>query len=129
MPSKFEEFLTAKKIDRRQLVTVSKDVEGLRPEDRAIKLAKRRGKVEGASEADKKETRKVRSGRAINPVMLAKVLAGKPVTGPTKNRVLRAVNALLAKKKQAEVQLADLFDPALGSAKKKKVEKTDKKRK
>ena len=129
MPSKFEEFLTSKKIDRRQLLTVSKDVEGLRPEDRAIKLIKRRGKVEGASEADKKEARKPRSGRALNPVSLAKLLEGKPVTGPVKTRALRAINAILAKKKQAEVQLADLFDAALGSAKKKKVVAKDKKKK
>jgi hypothetical protein len=129
MPSKFEEFLTSKKIDRRQLLSVSKDVEGLRPEDRAIKLAKRRGKVEGAAEADKKEVRKVRSGRPINPVTLSKIIAGRPVTGPTKNRVLRAVNALLTRKKQGEVQLNDLFDPAAGTAKKKKIVKTDKKKK
>jgi hypothetical protein len=79
MASKLEQFLTSKKIDRRQLLAVSKSLEGLKPEDRAIKLAKRRGKVEGAEGA--KETRKPRSGRA-----------------------------LLAKKKQPEVTLADLFD-------------------
>ena len=61
MPSKFEEFLSAKKIDPRQLLIASKDLEGLQPEDRAIKLAKRRGRAEGASEADKNEKRKPRS--------------------------------------------------------------------
>ena len=119
MPSKLEQFLTSKKIDRRQLLSVSKDLEGLRPEDRAIKLSKRKGKGEGASEADKNEKRKPRSGRALTEPTLAKVFADKPVTGPTKTRVLRAVNAILARKKQAEVSLADLFDLAKPAAKKK----------
>lgn len=110
MPSKLEQFLTSKKIDQRQLLAVSKDLEGLRPEDRAIKLSKKRGKGEGASEGDKKEARKPRSGRPVSATALAKVFAGKDVTGPTKTRVLRAVNAILARKKQSEAQLADLFD-------------------
>lgn len=112
MASKLEQFLTSKKIDRRQLLAVSKDIEGLRPEDRAIKLAKRKGKGEGAKEGDKKETRKVRSGRPIGATALNKILADKDVSGPTRTRVLRAVNAILARKKQAEVALADLFDLA-----------------
>ena len=123
MPSKLEQFLTSKKIDRRQLLSVSKDLEGLRPEDRSIKLTKRRGKGEGASEADKGEKRKVRSGRALTPPTIDKIFAEKPVPGPTKTRVLRAVNAILARKKQGEVQLADLFDLSKPAAKKKTVEK------
>jgi hypothetical protein len=108
MASKLEQFLTSKKIDRRQLLAVSKSLEGLKPEDRAIKLAKRRGKVEGAEGA--KETRKPRSGRALTPTALLKLFNDKDVSGPTRTRVLRAVNAILAKKKQPEVQLGDLFE-------------------
>jgi len=119
MPSKLEQFLTSKKIDRRQLLSVSKDLEGLRPEDRAIKLSKRKGKGEGAAEADKNEKRKPRSGRALTAPTLAKILADKPVTGPAKTRVLRAVNAILARKKQSEVQLGDLFDLAQKAVKRK----------
>lgn len=123
MASKFEQFLTSKKIDQRQLLAVSTDLEALRPEDRAIKLAKRRGKsaeAGGAAADAKKEVRKVRSGRSINKVVLAKIAEGKPISGPTRTRVLRAVNAILARKKQAEVQLGDLFDLTTGGQKKKK---------
>ncbi len=111
MASKLEQFLTSKKIDRRQLLAVSKSLEGLKPEDRAIKLAKRRGKKAEAGEGSAvKETRKPRSGRAVTPTALTKLFNEKGVSGPTRTRVLRAVNAILAKKKQPEVQLGDLFD-------------------
>jgi hypothetical protein len=110
MSSKLEQFLTSKKIDQRQVLVVSKHLEGLRPEDRAIKLSKRKGK-----EGEKKEnasTEKPRSGRPLSAVQLAKIFAGKPVPGPAKTRVLKAVNTILERKKQDKVTLADLFDLA-----------------
>jgi hypothetical protein len=110
MSSKLEQFLSAKKIDQRQLLVVSKDLESLRPEDRAIKLGKRK-KGEG-EEKKAVETRKPRSGRPVTAVSLGKIFAGKDVTGPTKTRVLRAVNTILERKKQPAAQLADLFDLA-----------------
>ena len=76
MPSKLEQFLTSKKIDKRQLLAVSKDLEGLRPEDRAIKLAKRAGKGKEGGEGEKKESRKPRSGRPVTATALAKVFEG-----------------------------------------------------
>lgn len=111
MSSKLEQFLTSKKIDQRQLLVVSKDLEGLRPEDRALKLAKRKGKGEEAKDKEK-ITKKPRSGRPISSVQLAKIFAGKPVPGPAKTRVLNAVNTILERKKQDKVTLADLFDLA-----------------
>jgi hypothetical protein len=133
MPSKLESFLAEKKIDRRQLLVVSKDLESLRPEDRALRLARRGGaaaKAEGG-EGDKKdgaaakETRKPRSGKPVSSAALGKILAGKPVSGPTKTRVLRAVNAILERKKQSKIELSAIFDLAAGSGgkKKKKAEK------
>ena len=114
MASKLEQFLTSKKIDRRQLLVVSKDLEQLRPEDRAIKLAKKQGKGAKAEEGGeaKKESRKPRSGRPLTTTTLQKIYAGKDVTGPTKTRVLRAVNAILTRKKQGEAKLEELFDLA-----------------
>lgn len=109
MPSKLEQFLASKKIDRRQLMVVSHDLESLRPEDRAIKLAKRSKGEEGEKKADV-GGKKPRSGRPVTKVALDKIFAGKDVTGPTRTRVLRAVNAILERKKQAAVQLGDLFD-------------------
>ncbi|MBI2390806.1 MAG: hypothetical protein HYV09_14545 [Deltaproteobacteria bacterium] len=111
MPSKLEQFLSSKKIDRRQLLVVSKDLEQLRPEDRKLKLAKRQSKGEG-NEGKAKPTGKPRSGRPLSEVTLNKILAGKDVSGPSKTRVLRAVNTILERKKQDKVQIADLFDLA-----------------
>ena len=125
MPSKLESFLTEKKIDRRQLLAVSKDLESLRPEDRAIRLARRVGGAKAAEgekkdDAAKKDTRKPRSGKPVTHAALGKIFAGKPVSGPTKTRVLRAINAILERKKQSKVELAAIFDPAAAAAKKKK---------
>ena len=108
MASKLEQFLTSKKIDKRQLLAVSASLEGLQPEDRAIKLAKRRAKKAEGGEGATKDTRKPRSGRALTPTALAKLFALKDVSGPTRTRVLRAVNAILTRKKQGEAQLASV---------------------
>ncbi|MGZ3416531.1 MAG: hypothetical protein ACXVEF_04020 [Polyangiales bacterium] len=111
MSSKLEQFLSAKKIDQRQLLVVSHDLESLRVEDRAIKLGKRKKEgEEKKAEAGAPAPKKPRSGRPVTKVTLSKIFAGKDVTGPTKTRVLRAVNTILERKKQSAVQLADLFD-------------------
>jgi hypothetical protein len=110
MPSKLEQFLADKKIDRRQILAVSKQLEQLRPEDRATKLAKRRGKSAEGGEGEKKDLPKPRSGRPLTEVALRKIFADQGVTGPTKTRVLRAVNSILERRKQTAVQLADIFD-------------------
>jgi len=113
MPSKLEQFLTDKKIDRRQLITVSKHLENLQPEDRTIRLAKRQGKVEGADEKTKAAGKaKPRSGRPITPVALDKIVAGKDVTGPTKTRLLKAINTILERRKQPVAAITDVFDLA-----------------
>ena len=112
MPSKLENFLADKKIDRRQVVIVSRHLESLRPEDRALRLAKRNGSKE---EGEKKAVAgKPRSGRPVTAVAIDKIFADKPVTGPTRTRVLRAVNAILERRKQEKVDLAALFE--LGKA-------------
>ncbi len=127
MCSKPESFLNTNKIDRRQLVVVSKHLESLRPEDRAIRLAKRLGaKSEDKDKKEGGETRKPRSGKPVSAVAIDKIFAGKPVTGPTKTRVLRAVNAILERKKKDKVDLAALFDPAAGAKPKKKKEAKEK---
>ncbi len=108
MSSKLQEFLTAQKIDQRVLVAVSSDVESLRPEDRALRLVRKRGAKE---EGDKKPAagKKGRSGKPVNVTTLSKIFAGKPVSGATKTRVLRAVNAVLERRKKDKVELAALF--------------------
>jgi len=107
--AKFAQFLKSKKLDPRRIRAASHKLETLRPEDRAIRLAKRHAKnAEGENKAEK-ETRKARSGRPVTERALAAALKGGAVSGPTKQRILRAVNHLLEQKKQEKVDLRQLF--------------------
>jgi hypothetical protein len=106
--SKFAQFIASKKIDARRILAASHALETLTLEDRKIKLAKRGGKKEGA-EGAAKETRKPRSGRPVTPRAMQAALTGGTISGPTKSRILRAVNHLLEQKKQEKVDLKALF--------------------
>lgn len=108
--SKFSDFLKTKKIDARRLVAVSKDLEQLRPEDRALKLLKGQAKTGNEAAKAKVDVKvKPRSGRPITQPTLDAALNGDAVNGPAKTRILRAVNTLLKTKKAAEVTLKDIF--------------------
>lgn len=110
--SKLAQFLSSKKLDGRRLLIASKKLEGLRPEDRMIKLQKRRPAAEGGGEggeAKKEPPKKPRSGRPVTPRALAAAMKGAPLSGPTKTRILRAVNHLLEQKKGEKVDLKTLF--------------------
>jgi hypothetical protein len=106
--SKFAQFLATKKLDARRIVAASHLLEGLQPEDRTIKLNKRLAK-KAEGDTGPKETRKPRSGRPITPRALAAALSGGSLSGPTKNRILKAVNHVLEQKKQEKVDLRTLF--------------------
>jgi hypothetical protein len=100
--SKFSTFLSSKKLDARRLVNASHTIETLQREDRAQRLLKRQARnTEGAE--------KPKDLRPITPRALTAALEGKPVSGPTKSRILRAVNSLLTQKKQEVVTLKSLF--------------------
>lgn len=107
--SKFAQFLASKKLDARRLLAASQGLERLQPEDRQIKLNKRLAKKADGGENAPKETRKPRSGRPVTQRAIDAALAGKAVSGPTKTRILRAVNHLLEQKKQEKVELKALF--------------------
>jgi hypothetical protein len=108
--TKFATFLKSKKLDARRILAVSHKLETFRPEDRAIKLAKRTARSGAEGEADKKkDLGKPRSGRPITQRAIDAALKGGTVSGPTKQRILRAVNYLLAQKKQDKVELKTLF--------------------
>ena len=106
--TKFAAFITSHKLDPRRILAASHQLEKLRPEDRQIKLNKRRGKVEGAENAPK-ETRKPRTGRPVTPRAMDSAMNGGDVSGPTKSQILRAVNHLLEQKKTQKVELKALF--------------------
>jgi hypothetical protein len=109
--SKLAQFLASKKLDARRLLAASHRLERLLPEDRKIKLNKRLAKKasDGGDANAPKETRKPRSGRPVTQRAIDAALAGKAISGPTKTRILRAVNHLLEQKKQEKVDLKALF--------------------
>ena len=107
--TKFGSFLAAKKLDGRRLLNASHDLEKLRPEDRALRLAKRSAKGDDKKAPADGEKKKPRSGRPITPRTIDAALSGKPLSGPIKTRLLRAVNKLLEQKKQEQVKLDVLF--------------------
>lgn len=107
--SKFAAFLQEKKLDVRRIRAASHDLESLRREDRAIRRAKRIARGGEAVEGATKETRKPRSGRPVTQRAIDAAMTGKAVSGPTKQRILKAVNRLLEQKKGSPVELKALF--------------------
>ena len=108
--SKLEDFIAAKKIDPRRILAASKRVERLGAEDRAIQLARRQVRAGATDETLKEKAgEKPKSGRPVTPGTLRMALAGRPISGPAKTRITRAVNHVLVAKKQGEVDLRELF--------------------
>lgn len=113
MATKIEDFLKEKKIDPRRILVASAEIERLRFEDRAIRLAKRAAR-KSEDPAKKKEGlagKKPRSGRPVTKEAIAAAYAGKNLAGPQKTRILRALNHVLEQKKQEKVELSAIFDP------------------
>jgi hypothetical protein len=111
MATKFSEFLQQSKIDPRRIISASKKLETLQPEDRALRQKERvaRKSEDGITPEMKKNRTKPRSGRPVTDRALAAATSGKPLTGPQKNRILRAVNRILEQRKQDPVDLRALF--------------------
>ena len=108
--NKLKSFLDSNKLDTKRLLAVSHKLETLTRDDRKLKLSKRLAKKgEGGDAAATKETAKPRSGRAVTPRALSSALTGGTISGPTKQRILRAVNYLLEQKKKDKVDLKTLF--------------------
>ena len=113
--AKLDEYLKNNKIDARRVLVASKGLERLQAEDRKIFAAKKTAKAgdEAAKEAVKElASQKPRSGRPVTRPSLSKALAGREVSGSTKTRIVRAVNAVLKAKKKSEATFADLFGPS-----------------
>ena len=119
MATKFESFLSEKKIDPRRILAASHDLEKLRREDRKVRLAKREAR-KSEDAAKKKEglaLAKPRSGRPVTDRAIKAAMTGKEVSGPIKTRILKAVNHILEQKKQEKVDLRALFElPKKGTA-------------
>ncbi|MEP7125173.1 MAG: hypothetical protein ABJE95_29855 [Byssovorax sp.] len=112
MATKIEEFLKDKKIDARRLMAASASIESFTREDRGLRLIKRTAR-KSEDAAKKKEglaAKKPRTGRPVTNRAFSAALAGKQIAGAQKTRILRAVNHLLAQKKQEPVELSALFE-------------------
>jgi hypothetical protein len=107
--TKFAQFLSSKKLDARRIIAASYKLETLHPEDREIKRVKRAQKKGETAEGTTKETRKPRSGRPVTQRAMEAAVKGGAVSGPTKTRILKAVNHLLEQKKQEKVEMKALF--------------------
>jgi len=105
--SKFQTFLNEKKLNPKRLLAVSHKLETLRKEDRTLKLERLKNKK--AEGGEKKDVAKPRSGRPVTERAMSSALKGGAISGPTKQRILRAVNYLLEQKKQEKVDLKALF--------------------
>jgi hypothetical protein len=110
MASKFAQFITDNKIDPRRIAAASRELERLRPEDRAKRLARKTAKKSETKPAEGAEKPgKPRSGRPATGRLLDAASAGKAISGPAKTRLLRAVNYLLEQKKKSATDLKTLF--------------------
>jgi hypothetical protein len=112
MTTKFSKFLEESKIDPRRLLAVSLRLERLSDEDRMFLADNARKRaLAGRKEAAnmKAEKRKLHSRRPVSPAAIDLASAGKKLGGPTKTRMLRAINHILAQRKQPAVELKALF--------------------
>lgn len=111
MSSKFAQFLENNKIDTRRLLAVSRRLERLNPEDRAIKRtkSKAKGAAAPAPAEGAEKPKKPHSGRPITERLVQAAQAGKPIAGPAKTRLLRALNHILSQKKQDAVDIRAIF--------------------
>lgn len=113
MATKFAEFIESNKIDPRRILVASRQLEKLRPEDRLLRLKRRQkggdDKKPAEGEDGAEAPKKPHSGRPVTQQLLDRVTQGKPVPGPAKTRLLRAVNRILEQKKKDPVDLRALF--------------------
>ena len=112
--SRFSEYLTTENIDPRRLLVASRQLERLRPEDRAARLKKRLGRKSEESAAPaaaegQEAPAKRRSGRTVTPRLLSTAQAGGTLSGSQKTRLLRALNRVLEQKKKEPVELRKVF--------------------
>ena len=109
--SKLSDWLKKNKVDARRVISVSRSLEALQPEDRKQKALRAKVKGGQASDEEKEKAKtKPRSGRPVSPPTMSRAIAGQTIPGPAKTRIVRAINAILeVKKKGTTVQLKELF--------------------
>ncbi len=107
--SKLSDFLTKNKIDARRVVAKSRGLERPTAADKLL-MAKKAAIKAGKAEKDEAVTKaKPKSGRRVTQPSIDRAARGESISGPSKQRIVRAVNAILAGRKTPEVGFRDLF--------------------
>ena len=112
MATKFAKFLEDNKIIGLRLQSASAKIERLTTEDRAfIAEVARKKSLAGRKNAASVviEKKKIHTGRPVTSSLIDDASLGKPVSGPAKTRLLRAVNHVLEQRKKPVVAIKDLF--------------------
>ncbi len=107
--SKLAGYLTENKIDPARVVYASEQIEKLTAADRAIRLGKRQAKGKEDEAAKAARAKKPRTGRPVTTQAITKAVTGAALTGPQKQRILRAVARIAEQKKLSAPELSNLF--------------------
>lgn len=112
MATRFAKFLEDNKIIGARLQSASAKIERLTGEDRChLAEVARKKSLAGRKNAENVaiEKKKLHSGRPVTRRLIDYASIGKPVSGPGKTRLLRAVNRILEQRKKPTVAVRDLF--------------------
>ncbi|MCL2626467.1 MAG: hypothetical protein FWD46_06605 [Cystobacterineae bacterium] len=107
-----QEFIHSKSILPDAIVAVSQKLEATQLKDKKLlqqRVAKRRVKDSASKTYAELDIAKPRSGRGLSATAVASALNEQPLSIRQRSKMLRAVNALLAKKKEAAVDMKTLF--------------------
>lgn len=107
--SKLGDFLTTNKIHPNRVVTASKGLERRQKADLEL-ASKKKAMKDGKLDKDEAVLKqKPRSGRPVTHASMAKAIGGRTINGPTKTRIVRALNTVLKQKKKSEITFRDVF--------------------
>ena len=107
-----QELIHSKGILPDAIVAISQKLEASRLSDRKLlqqRATKRRGKETASKPYAELNIAKPRSGRGLSAAAVAAALNEQALTVRQRGKMLRAVNALLQKKKEAAVDMKTLF--------------------
>lgn len=116
----FADVLQSRSLTPEQILRMSARLEKVQNEDRELirKRAEKRRRTPNKS-YEEVGIAKPRSGRVLQPGHLAAAMEDKPVPGPVRTKLLRAVNALVEKKGGQPLRTTDLFGTVPGKQGKK----------
>jgi hypothetical protein len=111
----FADFLASKGIEPKQILAASARLESVRDEDRELIRARRKKRRTQAGKSyEELQLAKPRSGRPLREGHVEAALADKPVPGPVRTKLVRAINALVEKKGGEPVRAPQLFGDVPG---------------